>query len=849
MAGTIMPNPKFLGFDNNGDPLSGGKLYTYAAGTTTPQDTYSDVGLSVANTNPVILDSGGRATVFLSNSSYKFVLKNSDDVTIWTQDNISAFNPTNLDIEGTVGEAVTAGQLVYLSDGSGGKTAGKWYLTDADFDYASSLPTIAVVTVSAAINASASLRMQGSYTYSSALVAGASYYVSGTAGALATTPGTYNRFVGICQVDGFTLVFSPNPPNVALSITFGTVTATQAFVLGSATTNGIRMDLNSGTMEIREGDGSAYGPLNVGTTQVSGDLKPLANDGGSLGVSGTAWSDAYLASGGVIDWNAGDTTITQSAGKLTLSGSGAGALDVKGAILPTANDGAALGASGTAWADLFLASGGAANWDAGDITVTHASGKLTLAGSGAGTLEVKGAILPTVSNTPALGSTSLMWADLFLGDGAVINFNNGDVTVTHSTNTLAFAGASTGYTFADGPITNDLGAVGTPSYTFTGDLDTGIWSSAADTLNVSTGGSERLRITSTGIIGINNTSPGNLIDANGDSTTGAAFRSTRYSTDAFGTALNMRKSRGTASSPTAVASSDSICNINFHAYGGTNFRNLIQISGVVTNYTSDSNMTTHLSFGTTNAGAGAAQTMILTGPGHLGLGSTPGAYNGSGGKVLEIGSTGNCLIGNSAAITYGQNANLDTNWLYGVTAAASYYQQNGGAHIWVTAPSGTAGNTITFTERMRVSSGGVQCANAISVGGATPAGTGAGITFPAAQSASSDANTLDDYEEGTWTPAVGGTWTANPTNMSGTYTKIGRVVYIRLLFQGGTKAGATNGYFTGLPFTTTTTGTGAVVDSNITNRGLCFFSNTDRVWVTDNTFGAGDNIATGFYFV
>ena len=109
MAGTIMPSPKFLGLDNNADPLSGGKLYTYAAGTTTPQDTYSDVGLTTPNTNPVILDSAGRATVFLSNSSYKFVLKDSDDVTIWSQDNITTFNPTNLDIEGTVGEAVRTG--------------------------------------------------------------------------------------------------------------------------------------------------------------------------------------------------------------------------------------------------------------------------------------------------------------------------------------------------------------------------------------------------------------------------------------------------------------------------------------------------------------------------------------------------------------------------------------------------------------------------------------------------------------------------------------------------------------------------------------------------------------------
>jgi hypothetical protein len=65
-------------------------------------------------------------------------------------------------------------------------------------------------------------------------------------------------------------------------------------------------------------------------------------------------------------------------------------------------------------------------------------------------------------------------------------------------------------------------------------------------------------------------------------------------------------------------------------------------------------------------------------------------------------------------------------------------------------------------------------ASTIGVGGATPAASGAGVSFPASASASSDANTLDDYEEGTWTASVGGTATYN--NQSGTYTKIGRIV-------------------------------------------------------------------------
>jgi hypothetical protein len=77
-------------------------------------------------------------------------------------------------------------------------------------------------------------------------------------------------------------------------------------------------------------------------------------------------------------------------------------------------------------------------------------------------------------------------------------------------------------------------------------------------------------------------------------------------------------------------------------------------------------------------------------------------------------------------------------------------------------------------------------ANIIGVGGATPSGSGSGITFPATQSASSDANTLDDYEEGSWTPSLM-TGSAQPTftytNRGGTYVKIGRVVYINMWWR------------------------------------------------------------------
>ena len=77
-------------FDDNGDPLNGGKLYTYEAGTTTPKATYTTEAGDVANANPVILDSAGRATVFID-GSYKFALYTSADVLVKTTDNITSF--------------------------------------------------------------------------------------------------------------------------------------------------------------------------------------------------------------------------------------------------------------------------------------------------------------------------------------------------------------------------------------------------------------------------------------------------------------------------------------------------------------------------------------------------------------------------------------------------------------------------------------------------------------------------------------------------------------------------------------------------------------------------------------
>jgi len=93
---SLSPLPKLQFFGTDGLPLVGGKLYTYAAGTTTPIATYTDHTQDNLNTNPVILDSNGQAGVWLTDSiTYKYTLTDADDVPLFTVDYVSVPVTTN----------------------------------------------------------------------------------------------------------------------------------------------------------------------------------------------------------------------------------------------------------------------------------------------------------------------------------------------------------------------------------------------------------------------------------------------------------------------------------------------------------------------------------------------------------------------------------------------------------------------------------------------------------------------------------------------------------------------------------------------------------------------------------
>jgi hypothetical protein len=219
-------------FDDNGDPLASGKLYTYAAGTTTPKATYTTAAGAVENTNPVILDSAGRAVIFLS-GSYKFTLTDSLDNVIKTTDNVTAFTAT--------GASSTAYFESFSGDGSdttfttstdlGTDEKAIWVLVDDGLGSYISNGTFATDTVwtkgsgwtigSGVATASGAISTAISQTATTTVVQGQSYTVTytitrsagglipsigGTSGTERTSSGTYTETIiaGSTQTIAFT---------------------------------------------------------------------------------------------------------------------------------------------------------------------------------------------------------------------------------------------------------------------------------------------------------------------------------------------------------------------------------------------------------------------------------------------------------------------------------------------------------------------------------------------------------------------------------------------------------------------------------------------------------------------
>ena len=218
----------------------------------------------------------------------------------------------------------------------------------------------------------------------------------------------------------------------------------------------------------------------------------------------------------------------------------------------------------------------------------------------------------------------------------------------------------------------------------------------------------------------------------------------------------------------------------------------------------------------TEAATTLTERMRITSAGNVGIGTTsPGAKLTIAGEV-------------SAGQIAGRYFGFGTDGFSFDSTTVNYY---GITYTQPTSPTTTfntvlaAFDNIKFTtgttEKMRIhSSGGVSIGNTtdpgatnlsvtgtgkfgttVGVGAATPSASGSGITFPATQSASTDANTLDDYEEGTWTPADASGASLSFTSITAKYTKVGNLVTVYTVLTFPTTASTAQAQISGLPFT------------------------------------------------
>ena len=326
------------------------------------------------------------------------------------------------------------------------------------------------------------------------------------------------------------------------------------------------------------------------------------------------------------------------------------------------------------------------------------------------------------------------------------------------------------------PVVFPLGAVGTPSITFTGDLNTGIWSPAADTIAFSEGGVEAMRIDSSGRVGIGTTSPSEALTVTGN------IRA-NYSNARIGVYGDNSSSPGFTIGNSAGTSHYII----YETIDGSGNRGSFNIYDSVT---------------------GVIRLTIDT-SGRLLVGTTTTTGFPSGARHIFL--DGQTTYGSFSIGNQGSGIFTDIN-LTGWSGSGSNYftskiRQDGstGALTFYTQSTISSDGTGTTTERMRIDSSG-----RLLVGTTTANTSGAklqtvdGITFPATQVASADPNTLDDYEEGTWTPAIAGTTLAGAGTYSvqvGRYTKIGNTVTAHFNLTWSAHTGTGNMLISGLPFT------------------------------------------------
>ena len=211
--------------------------------------------------------------------------------------------------------------------------------------------------------------------------------------------------------------------------------------------------------------------------------------------------------------------------------------------------------------------------------------------------------------------------------------------------------------------------------------------------------------------------------------------------------------------------------------------------------------------------------------------------NVDGSAAIQVGGTDVITLTSGGAATFVTSPTT----VQAGTAAAPSITFSGDTNTGIYSPGAdtvglTAGGTLV---------GSVGLGTTLALQGATSQ-SGTGITFPATQSASSNANTLDDYEEGTFTPTISGLTIGNGT-ITGTYTKIGRVVSISIDINWGSTTSSTNILSVGnFPFPSSSA---AVMNGSLLKQGVGFYTAANFLSNGSATATSGMNWAANASYI